>query len=141
MQVPRPPTVGDPNVVSELRSVLFSEPILGAIRLHPRGYGKVILLRFLGAIGPILSRRATEPLPPTILYLAVTPVDVRLFSKSGWSGVFEIGRWKNGTYRASVRGAWLEMELERLGRVAMKPQPEAREVVQMVQQAAVGPVI
>lgn len=141
MQVPRPPAVGDPAVVKELRSVLFSEPILGAIRLRPKGFQWVLLAHSLGWVGPILARRATEPLPPAVLCLAVTPVDIRIFAKPGWSEVFELGRWKMGTYRASVRGAWLEMELERFGRVAMRPQRGARDVLDLVEHGAAGPVI
>ena len=49
MQDPRPPAVGDVGVVQELRSVLFSEPILGATSVRPKGYMKgVVLTALLG---------------------------------------------------------------------------------------------
>ena len=138
MQVPRPPAVGDQSAVAQLRSVLFSEPILGATVVRPKGYLKVAFAALLGWAGPIVARRATEPLPPTSLLLAVTPVDVRLFSRSAWSGVFEIGRWKKGEYRASADRTSLELEVERLGRITLL-RPSAPQVFEMVVQGAAGP--
>src|SRR5438105_14300988 len=38
VQIPRPPAAGDAGVVKHLRSVLFSEPILRAARVRPKGY-------------------------------------------------------------------------------------------------------
>ena len=138
MQVPRPPAVGDANVVKQLRSVLFSEPILGATSVRPKGFIKVVFASFLGWAGPLIARRATEPLPPNLLYLAVTPVDVRLFSKSPWADAFEIGRWKKGSYRASATTTRLEMEVERLGRITLL-RPSANAVFEMVVAGAAGP--
>jgi hypothetical protein len=138
VQVPRPPALGDQNVVNRLRSVLFSEPILGATAVQPKGYWKVILAGFLGWAGPIIAKRATEPLPPTYLYLAVTPIDVRLFSKSPWTDLFEIGRWKKGSYRASANGGRLEMDVESMGRITLLG-PSAPPVFEMVVQGAAGP--
>jgi hypothetical protein len=140
MQVSRPPAAGHQSVVAELRSVLFSEPILGAVSVRPKGYLKVALAPMLGWWAPYFARRATDPLPPTILYLAVTPVDIRLFSKPGWGDPFEIGRWKKGSYRASTGetrfGLSLDLELERLGRVRVFARRDARPVFDLVVQAA-----
>ena len=145
MQVPRPLAVGDAGIVQELRSVLFSEPILGATSVRPKGYMKgVVLTALLGWLGPIVARRATDPLPATILNLAVTAVDVRLFSKPVFGGVFEIGRWKKGTYRASLRESApkLDLEVERLGRVTVIARSHgAKDVFDLIVQSAAGPAI
>jgi hypothetical protein len=99
---------------------------------------KVVLAQFLGWAGPFFARRATEPLPPTTLYLAVTPVDIRLFSKPPWAAAFEIGRWKKGSYRASANPGRLDLEVERLGRVTLL-RPSAQTVFEMVVAGAAGP--
>src|SRR5438309_1792096 len=101
MEVPRPRAIGNQGVVKQLRSVLFSEVILGAASVRPKGYSWSVLSLALGWFGPLLSRRATDPLPPSILYLAITAADIRLFGKPSFSNLFEIGRWKKGSYRAS----------------------------------------
>ena len=90
MQIPRPQAVGDQSVVKQLRSVLFSEPILGAMYVRPKGFWKVAFAPALGWWAPYLARRATDPLPPTILVLAATTVDIRLFSKPSFGDLFEI---------------------------------------------------
>ncbi len=119
----RPQPVGELSVAKKLRSVLFSEVILGAASVRPRGLTKKILLSGLHWLGPFLARNATGPLPALILYLAVTPVDIRIFGKPGLSDPFEIGRWKKGTYLASVKehtlNVELNLELERLGRISL----------------------
>ena len=140
MQIARPPAVGDQHVVARLRPILFSEPILGAASVRPKGYAKGMVLNMLfGWAGPLLARRATEPLPPTVLYLAVTPVDIRLFSKPLFGDAFEIGRWKKGSYRATATANRLELLLQRLGRVTMTADSLARPVIELVVQGAVGP--
>ncbi|HKW59727.1 MAG TPA: hypothetical protein VJR46_08245 [Candidatus Dormibacteraeota bacterium] len=140
VQVPRPPATGDAYVVKQLREILFSEPILGAAAVRPKGYLKGLALNLLfGWAGPMLARRATEPLPPTLLYLAVTPVDVRLFAKPLIGDAFEIGRWKKSAYRASAVGDRLDMLLTRLGRVTMFGDRAARPVIDLVVQGAAGP--
>jgi hypothetical protein len=140
VRIPRPAAIGDQHVVDELRSILFSEPILGAAQVRPKGYLKGVALNLLlGWAGPLLARRATEPLPPTILYLAVTPVDIRLFSKPLWGDAFEIGRWQKSGYRASSSGNRLDMQLGRLGRVTLHASRDAGPVVDLVVQGAAGP--
>jgi hypothetical protein len=140
MQIARPPAVGHQHVVKKLRPILFSEPILGAAEVRPQGYLKCVALNFLfGWAGPLMARRATEPLPPTILYLAVTPVDVRLFCSPLWGDAFEIGRWQKSGYRASADGGRLDMQLGRLGRVTMFGDRAARPVIDLVVQGASGP--
>ncbi len=145
MEVPRPPAIGHQSVVKQLRSVLFSEVILAAASVRPKGYMKVALAPLLGWWAPYFARHATDPLPSTILYLAVTPVDIRLFSKPGLSDPFEIGRWKRGSYRASVNESGLslkiDLELERLGRVRVLARKDVRPVVDLVVQGAAGPPI
>ena len=140
MQIARPPADGDQYVVGQLRSILFSEPILGAAAVRPKGYAKGVALNLLfGWAGPLLARRATEPLPPTTLYLAVTPVDIRLFSKPVFGDSFEIGRWKKQSYRATATGNRLELLLQRLGRVTVSGDRTARPVIELVVDGAVGP--
>src|SRR5438270_7250298 len=123
MEAPRPRAIGHQAVVKQLRSVLFSEVILGAASVRPKGYSWSVLSLALGWLGPLLSRRATDPLPPSTLYLAITAADIRLFGKPSFSSLFEIGRWKKGTYRASVvptgMGLRLDLDLERLGSVRL----------------------
>ncbi len=123
-------------MAAQLRSILFSEPLLGAAEVRPRGYGKVIFASLLGWAGPIVARRATEPLPPTILYLAVTSADIRLFSKPPFADPFEIGRWKKGSYRASLDGRRLTLEVARLGRVTVTAGTSARPVFDLVMQGS-----
>jgi hypothetical protein len=140
VQIARPPAVGDQQVVARLREILFSEPILGAASVRPKGYAKGVALNLLfGWAGPLLARRATEPLPPTELYLAVTSVDIRLFSKPLFGDAFEIGRWKKGSFRATATGNRLELLLGRLGRVTMTGGKTARPVIELVVAGAVGP--
>lgn len=132
-------------MVKQLRSVLFSEPILGAASLRPKGYMWTVLAPALGWWAPYLARNATNPLPPTIVYIAVTPADVRLFSKPRLSDPFEIGRWKKGAYRASLRESGLrlklDLEVERLGRVTVTSDRGARPVLDLVVQGASGPAM
>jgi hypothetical protein len=140
MQIPRPAAVGDQQVVARLRQILFSEPILGAATVRPKGYAKGVALNLLlGWAGPLLARRATEPLTPTLLYLAVTPVDIRLFSKPLLDDAFEIGRWQRSGYRASATGRRLDMQVGRLGRVTMFGDRAAQPVIDLVVQGASGP--
>ncbi|HSS61745.1 MAG TPA: hypothetical protein VLK30_09860 [Candidatus Limnocylindrales bacterium] len=145
MQIPRPPAVGDQSVVQQLRSVLFSEPILGAARVRPKGYLWVILGHAGAWWAGGIARVATRPLPPTILYLAVTPVDVRLFSKPPWSDPYEIGRWKKSSYRASIRESdrklKLDVDLPDLGRATIIADRNAQPVVDMFIAGSSGPVL
>jgi hypothetical protein len=141
MYVSRPPAVGNQSVVKQLRSVLFSEPILGAASVRPKGYMWVALAPALGWWAPYLARKATDPLPPTILYVAVTTVDIRLFSKPGLSDPFEIGRWKKGEYGATVAGSRLggqsiDLDVERLGHIRLFGGRDARPVFDLIVQGA-----
>jgi hypothetical protein len=124
---------------------LFSETLVAATLVRPKGYAKVVLSPLLGWAGPLIARHATEPLPPTILYLAVTTVDVRLFSKPPFADPFEVGRWKKSAYRASMResGLTLKLDLEvaRLGRVTVTSGRGARPVLDLVVQGASGPAL
>lgn len=139
MQIPRPHALGDQSVVKRVREVLFSEPILGAVAVRPKGYWKILLAVPLGFWAHFLTRRATEPLPPTMLYLAVTRADIRLFSRN-LGGAFEIGRWKLGSYRAAVEGRRVDLEVERLGRITMFATSNAQPVLELVERGASGPV-
>ena len=140
MQIPRPPAIGDAYVVKQVREYLFSEPILGAVSMRPKGYLKGIVLHLLfGWAGSWIARRATEPLPPTLIYLAVTAADVRLFAKPLVGDPFEIGRWKRSEYRASADGGRLDMLLTGRGRVTMFGDRAARPVLDLVVQGAAGP--
>jgi len=140
VQVPQPPAAGDRSVVRQVRSVLFSEPLLGATRVRPKGLTKARLIGgLLGHWGAFVTRNMTEPLPPTTLFLAATTADIRLFAKPLFGDLYEIGRWKKGSYRASVNGSRLDLELERLGHVTLFG--GAPEVVALVVQAAAGPAL
>ena len=129
--------LGDRNVVKQLRSVLFSEVILGATSARPKGYWLASLSWLLGWFGPLLSRHATDPLPPTMIYIAVTPVDIRLFSKPGWSNLYEIGRWRKSSYRASANGSRLHLDLESLGAVELKCVRGSQPVVDLILQGSI----
>ena len=106
---------------------------------------KVVLSHLLGWAGPLIARKATEPLPATVLYLAVTTADIRLFSKPPFADPFEVGRWMKGAYRASLRDAGLtlklDLDLARLGRVTVTSSRGARPVLDLVVQSASGPVL
>jgi hypothetical protein len=145
VQIPRPTPIGDASVAKQLRSVLFSETLVAAARVRPKGYRRVVLSHLLGWAGPFIARQATEPLPPTILYLAVTTVDIRLFSKPPFADPFEVGRWKKSAYRASLResGLTLKLDLEvaRWGRMTVTSSRGARPVLDLVVQGASGPAL
>ena len=127
-------------MLRQVRSVLFSEPLLGATRVRPKGLTKARLIGgLLGHWGAFVTRNMTEPLPPTTLFLAATTADVRLFAKPLFGDLYEIGRWKKGSYRASVNGSRLDLELERLGHVTLFG--GAPDVAALVVQAAAGPVL
>ena len=130
--------IGDRNVVNQLRSVLFSEVILGATSAQPKGYWLAALSWLLGWFAPLLARRATDPLPPTTVYIAVTPVDIRLFSRPAFSNLYEIGRWKKGSYRASASGSRLHLDLESLGAVELMCARDSQPVVDMILEGSVS---
>lgn len=143
----RPPPVGDPSAVKALRSVIFTG-IEGAASVYPRGYAKVRLARLSHYLGPLFVVHATDPLPASPLYIAVTRDDFRIFGRPMFSTPFEIGRWKKGSYRASIAetgiGLKLDLELERLGRVRLLTglrSGHARPVFDLVVQSASGPAI
>lgn len=148
VQIPRPPAVGDPGVVSELRAVVISEPLLGGASARPKGFVRAQWGWAAGWMGPLIARRATDPLPPTVVYVAVTPTELRLFSKSLGLPPFEIGRWRRGAYRASLtesmRRLRLDLQLDRLGRVTLTRGPffegAARPVFDLVVENSSGPV-
>lgn len=123
-----------------VRSVLFSEVLLGAASVRPKGYRWATLSLSLGWFAPLLTRRATDPLPPSVLYLAVTEADIRLFGKPSFSNMFEIGRWRKGSYRASAGKArfslQLDLDLERLGPVRLFGAPDVQPVFDLVVQGA-----
>ena len=145
MEIARPKPIGHASVARQLRSILFSEALVGAALVRPKGYSRVVLSQFLGWAAPFVAKRATEPLPPTILYIAVTTVDVRLFAKPLFADPFEIGRWKKSAYRASLRESGLtlklDLEVEGLGRVTVTSGRDARAVLGLVVQGASGPVM
>ena len=145
MEQSRARAAGDQRVATALRSVLFSEVIVGAASVRPKGFTTRTIVLSLGWFAQYFTRKATDPLPPTILYLAVTPVDIRLFSKPGLAAPFEIGRWKNGSYRASIGDSFLslrlDLDLERLGRARVYANRSMRPVFELVVRGAAGPVI
>jgi hypothetical protein len=149
MDAMRPPPVGDPSAVKALRSVIFTG-ITGAAVVYPKGFTRKRLTPMLGGIGPLLSAHATDPLPDTRLFIAMTPDDFRIFGGPPFSSPFEIGRWKKGTYQASIReGGFrlaLDLELNGLERVRLHAGPRflsgrARAVFDLVVQGAAGPAI
>lgn len=148
VQIPRPAAVGDKDALQELRAVVISEPLLAGAVARPKGFARAQLSLLAGFAGPYFGRRATHPLPPTPLYIAVTPVDLRLFSKSLGLPPYEIGRWRNRTYRATLttsrRRLQLDLDLERLGRVTVLRGPlfgvATRAVFELVERNASGPV-
>jgi hypothetical protein len=104
----------------------------------------------LGGLGPLMTAHTTDPLPDTPLYVAMTPDDFRIFGRPMFSTPFEIGRWKKGTYRASIgEGIFrlrLDLELEGLGRIRLNSASrlfagQVRPVFDLVVQNASGPVI
>ena len=143
-----PQPVGHAFVVKQLQHVIFIG-IEGAAMVRPKGYMLVSLGGLLGWLGPLLTVHTTDPLPATHLYIAVTPEDVRIFSKPALSTPFEIGRWKKGSFRASIPddrlSLKLDLELERLGRVRLVSGlrvfvGSVRAVFDLVVQSASGPV-
>ena len=132
--------VGDRRVIQQVRTVLFSEVILGAMSARPKGYRLATLSWLLGWFAPLLARRATDPLPPAIVYVAITPVDIRLFARPALLNLFEIGRWKKGSYRASLAGSRLSLDLDKLGTVELICRGDARPVLDLLMEGAAGPV-
>jgi len=148
MDATRPQPLGQASAVKSLRRVVFGE-ILGAASVRPKGLMRVRSSHLLGAMGVGIAMHATDPLPPKTLLLAVTPGDIRIFLKPLFSYPVEIGRWKRGTYMASLREGGLslklDLDLDRLGRVRLMSQPGflrggLRPVFELVVQFAAGPV-
>jgi hypothetical protein len=124
--------------------------IEGAASVYPKGYMKVRLRSLLGWLGPMLTAHATDPLPASLRYLAVTPDDMRIFGRAMGSTPFEIGRWKKWSYRASIAESGLRfklyLEVDRLGRICLETRLRAlagttRSVFDLVVQSASGPVM
>jgi hypothetical protein len=149
MDAMRPPPIGHRSAIKQLRTVIFGG-IEGAAVVYPKGFTRKRLTPTFGGLGPLVTAHATDPLPDSRLYIAVTPEDFRIFGKPMMSSPFEIGRWKKGTYRASIReGGFrlaLDLELEGLGRVRLHSGPrflagQAWAVFDLVVQGAGGPAI
>jgi hypothetical protein len=145
----RPPAVGDASAIRALRSVIFTG-IEGAALVYPKGFLQKRLAPAMGWLGPLLTVHATDPLPNSILYIAVTPEDFRIFGRAMFSLPFEIGRWKKRSYRASIVDSGLrlklDLELEKLGRIRVMSglrafSGPARQVFELVVQSAAGPVV
>jgi len=148
MESMRPAPFGDPSAIKLLRSVIFTG-IEGAATVYPRGYLRKRFARGLGWLGPLLFVHATDPLPNTRVYIAVTPADFRIFGRPMFSTPFEIGRWTKGSYRASIPESGmflrLDLELEKLGRIRLNAglssfSGRARQVFDLIVQVAAGPV-
>src|SRR5260370_27032654 len=122
MDAVRPPPIGHPSAVKQLRAVIFVG-IEGAAVVYPKGFTRKRLTPPFGGLGPLVTAHATDPLPDSRLPIAMTPDDFRIFGKPMMSSPFEVGRWRRGTYRASIReGGFrlaLDLELEGLGRVRL----------------------
>jgi hypothetical protein len=149
MDAMRPPPIGHRSAIKQLRRVIFVG-IEGAAVVYPKGFMRKRLTPMLGGLGPLMTAHTTDPLPDTPLYIAMTPDDFRIFGRPGLSVPFEVGRWKKGTYRASIAEGGLrlalDLELEGLGRVRLNSRPRflgghARAVFELVVQGAAGPAI
>jgi hypothetical protein len=149
MDAMRPPPIGHSSAIKQLRTVVFVG-IEGAAVVYPKGFTRKRLTPNFGGFGPLMTAHATDPLPDSRLYVAVTPEDFRIFGKPMLSSPFEIGRWKKGTYRASIPDGGfrlaLDLELDGLGRVRLHSGPRflagrARAVFDLVVQGAAGPAI
>lgn len=150
MEIRRPEPVGDPAAIMQLQKVVFIG-IEGALRVSPRGLGRVRAARMLGglltvaaAVAPLLTIHATDPLPATWIYLVMTTEDLRLYAAE--KPPYEIGRWPKDTYRASVSmdGRSLHLELDRLGTIridAERRSEQTRNVFDLVVRSAAGPVM
>jgi len=144
----RPPAVGDASAIKALRTVVFVG-IEAAAVVYPKGYWRKHLTPALWGLGPLLTIHTTDPLPDTRIYVAVTPEELRIFGKPMFSSPFEIGRWKKGSYRASIpeSGMFLRLDLElaKLGRIRLNAglssfSGRARQVFDLIVQSAAGPV-
>lgn len=149
MDPARPPAIGQRSAIEQLRKVIFVG-IEGAAVVYPKGFMRKRLTPMLGGLGPLMTVHATDPLPDSSLYIAMTPDDFRIFGRPPFSSPFEIGRWKRRTYRASIAESGLrltlDLELEGLGRIRLHSGPrffarKARSVFDLVVQGASGPVI
>jgi hypothetical protein len=148
MDALRPPPIGNANAIKLLQSVIFTG-IESATVVYPKGLTKARLASLLGWLGPLIAVHATDPLPASPLYIAVTPEDMRLFGRPMFSSPFEIGRWKKGSYRASILDGGLRirlvLELDGLGRIQLQSRlrlfdGNLRAVFDQVVQGGAGPV-
>jgi len=145
----KPEPVGDPSAIKQLGAVVFVG-IEGAIKVTPRGLGRVRAIRLLGglstvlaAVLPLFTTHATDPLPQIPIYLVVTPEELRLYAAEKLP--YEIGRWPKRTYHATVSadGSTLDLKLERLGIIhldAERRSVQTRKVFDLVIGGAAGPV-
>jgi len=146
----KPEPLGQPFASRKLRQVVFTD-ILAAAAVFPKGYMRTSVAHMFGWLGRLAATHATDPLPATALYLAVTPDDFRIFARSGWrEPPYEIGRWSRRTYRASIpqQGAFLKLDLdvERLGHIQVfaglrRFRRDVEPVFELVAQGASGPVV
>ena len=98
-------------------------------------------------IGRLLIKGSTGALPATLLCLAVTETDVRLFAAPSFGSLYEIDRWKFRTYQATIRESLamvsLDLAVERMGRISVGvPRTTAgsvRAVFDLVVNNAAGP--
>jgi hypothetical protein len=145
----KPEPVGDPSAIKQLGAVVFVG-IEAALKVTPRGLGRVRAIRMLGGFGtvlaavlPLLTIHATDPLPQIPIYLVLTPEELRLYAAEKLP--YEIGRWRKRTYHATVSadGGTLDLKLERLGVVhldAERRSVHTRNVFDLVVGSAAGPV-
>jgi hypothetical protein len=136
-------------VIKRVRKIVLL-PIEGAVSARPRGLATYGFARaLLGWLGPFVAKRATDPLPPSGVYVVVTKDDFRILCHSTMADTFELGQWKKGTYRASSPPGGLfprlDLELERLGRVRLFGGlrlygPQTQQVFDLVVNSAAGPV-
>ena len=149
MDLHKPEPVGDPSAIKRLGTVVFVG-IEGVLKVTPRGLGRVRAARMLGgfwgvlgAVLPLFTIHATDPLPATPIYLVLTPDDLRLYAAE--KPPYEIGRRLKRTYHATVSadGGALDLEVERLGIIHLHAERRSvltRNVFDLVIRSAAGPV-
>jgi hypothetical protein len=97
---------------------------MAATYVRPRGaFYRAATLTF-GFVGYLLRRRVPKSPLPEVMLLALDHVNLYLFTAELFDKPHEMGRWRQGTYRAVAAGSGfirtLSLELEGLGQVELE---------------------
>jgi len=103
---------------------LLGPTLQAATYVRPRGAFYRSATQTFGFIGYLLRRRIPNSSLPEVMLLALDHINLYLFTAGLFEKPHEIGRWRQGTYRAVTAGSGfirtLTLGLEGLGQVELE---------------------